>query len=127
MERITQRRCSNINLVNYPSNWDTPNCVSFLFWKGETMTLTISEKGKRVVQLIKPVKATGVLVSGDKVLMPDERPSAYIGPVMEGGIQMHEFRLFDGTEVVLEVPALNREPGQVALLVTGEATEPASC
>jgi hypothetical protein len=91
------------------------------------MILSISEKGKRVVKLIKAVKAAGVLVPGNKVLMPDERPAAYIGPVMEGGIQMHEFHLFDGTEVVLEASALNQKPGQVALLVTCEATEPASC
>lgn len=90
------------------------------------MTLTISEKGKRVVQLIKAVKATGVLVPGNKVLMPYERPATYIGPVTEGGIQMHEFRLFDGTEVVLEVPALNREPGRVVLLMECEVSEPAS-
>jgi hypothetical protein len=44
---------------------------------------------------------------------------------MEGGIQMHEFLLFDGTEVVLEVPALNREPGRVALLMACEVAEPA--
>ena len=50
------------------------------------MALSISEKGKRIVQLIKAVKAAGALVSGDKVLMPDERPAAYIGPVMEEGI-----------------------------------------
>ena len=90
------------------------------------MTLSISEKGKRVIQLIKAVEVAGVLVPGAKVLMPDERPAAYIGPVMEEGIQMHEFRLFDGTEVVLEVPALNREPGQVALLMACEVAEPAS-
>ena len=90
------------------------------------MTPTISEKGKRVVQLIKAVEVAGVFVPGAKVLMPDERPAAYIGPVMEGGIQMHEFLLFDGTEVVLEVPALNREPGRVALLMACEVAEPAS-
>lgn len=90
------------------------------------MILSISEKGKRVVKLIKAVKAAGVLVPGNKVLMPDERPAAYIGPVIEGGIQMHEFLLFDGTEVVLEVPALNREPRRVALLMACEVSEPAS-
>ena len=90
------------------------------------MAISISEKGKRVVQLIKAVKAVGAFVPGDKVLMPDERPAAYIGPVMEEGIQMHEFRLFDGTEVVLEVPALNREPGRVALLMACEVAEPTS-
>jgi hypothetical protein len=58
--------------------------------------------------------------------MPDERPAAYIGPVMDGGIQMHEFHLFDGMEVVLEVPTLDQKPEQVALLVTCEMAEPAS-
>ncbi len=90
------------------------------------MTLTFSEKGKRIVQLITAVKAAWVFVPGAKVLMPDERPAAYIGPVMEEGIQVHEFRLFDGTEVVLEVPALNREPGRVALLMACEVADPAS-
>ena len=90
------------------------------------MALSISEKGKRIVQLIKAVRAAGEIVPGAKVLMPDKRPAAYIGPVMDGGIQMHEFRLFDGTEVALEVPALNPKPGQVALLVSCEVAEPAS-
>ena len=91
------------------------------------MALSISEKGKRIVKLIKSVRAAGVLVPGDKVQMPDERPAAYIGPsAVEDGIQMHEFRLFDGTEVIMEVPALNPEPGQVALLVTCKIAEPAS-
>jgi hypothetical protein len=90
------------------------------------MALSISEKGKRIVQLIKAVRAAGVIVPGAKVLMSDERPAAYIGPVMDGGIQMHEFRLFDGTEVDLEIPTLNPKPGQVALLKTCEVAEPAS-
>ena len=68
----------------------------------------------------------GAIVPGDKVLMPDERPAAYICPVMEGSIQMHEFWLFDGTEVGLEVPTLNQKPGQAALLVPCEVVEPAS-
>ena len=42
------------------------------------MTLSISEKGKRIVQLIKAVRAAGVILPGAKVLMPDERPAAYI-------------------------------------------------
>ena len=90
------------------------------------MAISISEKGKRIVQLIKAVRAAGEIVPGAKVLMADERPAAYIGSVMDGGIQMHKFQLLDGTEVVLEVPALNPKPGQVALLVTCEVTEPAS-
>ena len=90
------------------------------------MALSISAKGKRIVQLIKAIRAAGVIVPGAKVLMPDERPAAYIGPVMDGGIQMHEFHLFDGTEVILDVPALNQKLGQVALLVSCEVAEPAS-
>jgi hypothetical protein len=90
------------------------------------MALSISEKGKRIVQLIKAVQAAGVIVPGVNVLMPNERPAGYIGLVMEGGIQMHEFHLFDGTEVVLEIPELNQKPGQLALLATCEVAEPAS-
>jgi len=90
------------------------------------MAISISGKGKRIVQLIKAVRAAGKIVPGAKVLMPDERPAAYIGPVMDGGIQMHEFHLFDGMEVVLDLPALNQKPRQVALLVSCEVAEPAS-
>ena len=90
------------------------------------MAHSISEKGKRVVQLIKAVRAAGEIVPGVKVLMPNERPAAYIGPVMDGGIQMHEFHLFDGTEVILEVPSLNPKPGQIALLVNCKVAEPAT-
>jgi hypothetical protein len=50
--------------MNCPSNWDTPKRVSLLFWKVETMALSISEKGKRIVQLIKAVKAAGEIMSG---------------------------------------------------------------
>jgi hypothetical protein len=91
------------------------------------MTLSISEKGKRIVKLIKSVRAAGALVPGDKVQMLDERPAAYIGPsAVEDGIQMHAFRLFDGTEVIMEVPALNPEPGQVALLAACKISAPTS-
>jgi hypothetical protein len=91
------------------------------------MALTISEKGKRIVKLGKSIRAAGVLVPGDKVPMPDERPAMYIGPSdVEDGIQMHAFRLFDGTEVVMEVPMLNPEPGQVALLAACKISEPVS-
>ena len=60
------------------------------------MAISFSEKGKRIVQLIKAVKAARGFVPSDKVLMPEERQAAYIGPVMEDGIQMHEFRMFGG-------------------------------
>ena len=72
------------------------------------MALWISEKGARVVQLIRAVKAAGAMMPGDQVRMPGEKPATYLGPVMERGLQMHGFRLFDGTEIVMEAPALNR-------------------
>jgi hypothetical protein len=91
------------------------------------MALSITEKGKRIVKLIKSVRVAGALVPGDKVRMPGERPAAYIRPsTVEDGIQMHAFRLFDGMEVIMEVPALNPEPGQAALLATREAAGQAS-
>jgi hypothetical protein len=58
--------------------------------------------------------------------MSDERPAAYIGPVIDGGVQMHEFHLLGGTEVVLDVSALDPKSGQDALLVTCEVAESAS-
>jgi hypothetical protein len=52
--------------------------------------------------LIKSIRAAGALIPGDTVWMPDERPAAFIGPsAVENGIQMHAFRLFDGTEVIM--------------------------
>ena len=90
------------------------------------MAICISKKGARIVKLIKAVRGAGTIVPGNKVLIPEEQPATYMGPVMDGGIQMHEFRLFDGMEVVLEVPALNREGGQVTLLMNCEAVESTS-
>jgi hypothetical protein len=55
------------------------------------MARSISEKGRRIVQLIKAVRPAGEIVPGAKVLMPDERPAAYIGQVMDGATQMQEF------------------------------------
>jgi|GEM_PF-1844296 len=70
------------------------------------MAFCLTEKGARVVDLIRAVDSAGVLVPGDKVQMPNERPATYIRPVVQGNVQMHEFRLFDGTEIIMEVPAL---------------------
>jgi hypothetical protein len=42
------------------------------------MALSISEKGRRIVQLIKAVRAAVEIVPGAKVLMPEERPGAFI-------------------------------------------------
>ena len=90
------------------------------------MNLSITEKGKRVVKLIKAVQAARVLLPGGKVRMPGEGPAAYIGPALEDRLQVHEFRLFDGTDVALEVPALDQEPGAFALLAVCETSGPVS-
>ena len=87
------------------------------------MKVSVSEKCKHIVHLIKAVRTVGLIVPGAKVLMPDKRPAAYVGLMMDSSIQMYAFRLFDGTEVVLEVPALNQKTGQVDLLVTREVAD----
>ena len=74
------------------------------------MTLSISVKGKRIVQLIKAERAAGENVPGAKVLMPDERPAAEIGLVMDGAIQMHEFHLFEGQKSFWKCRRLTRNP-----------------
>ena len=89
------------------------------------MTLCITEKGARIVKLIKAVRAAGTILPGNKVRMPEERSAMDIGPVMDGGVQMGAFRLFDGMEVSLEILALDLEPGQAALLPACEAARPA--
>jgi len=90
------------------------------------MAIAISEKGTRVIRLIKAVKAVKKAIApGDKLQLPGESPATYLGPHMDGNIQMHAFRLFDGTEVVLEAPALDRLAGQPATLVTAAMIEPA--
>ena len=69
--------------------------------------MALAKKGIRVVALIKAVRSAGEIVPGDKVQMLHEQPATYVGPTaVEDGIQMHKFRLFDGMEISLEVPAL---------------------
>jgi hypothetical protein len=83
------------------------------------MATCLTYEGIRIAKLIQAVKAMRVIAVGAEVPMLKERPATYIGPVMEDGIQMHEFRLFDGIEVALEVPALTNtlEKVEVALSV----------
>jgi hypothetical protein len=70
------------------------------------MATCLTQEGIRTVKLIRAVKAAGLISPGGQVQMLTEQPATYIGPFLENGIQMHEFRLFDGMEVALEVPAL---------------------
>ena len=77
------------------------------------MALSISEKGKRVVQLIKAVRAAGEIVPGAKVLMPEERPATYIGPVMDDDIQMHEFHFLTGRKSYWKFRFLSRNPAKL--------------
>jgi len=71
------------------------------------MTICLSEKGFRIVALIRAVRSVGLIQPGGKIQLPHEKPATYIGPAgVEGSIQMHEFRLFDGMKVIMEVPVL---------------------
>ena len=88
--------------------------------------------------MIKAVRQIGAILPGDKVKMIGEKPATsrsgfqplstglathvakhnYIGSCEEGDIQvdyiqMHTFELFDGVQVVLEIPSLNRSLGKL--------------
>ncbi len=68
--------------------------------------------------LIKAVRQIGAILPGDKVKMIGEKPATYMGAIEEGDIQvdylqMHTFELFDGVQVVLEIPSLNRSLGKL--------------
>jgi hypothetical protein len=76
----------------------------------------ITKKGTRILNLIEAVRSAGAMKPGDTLQMPHELPAKYIGLLMEAGIQMHEFRLYDGMEIVLEAPAIT------AALVTAAQT-----
>lgn len=50
--------------------------------------------------------------------MIGEKPATYVGAIEEGDIQvnyiqLHAFTLFDGVQVVLEAPSLNRSLGKL--------------
>ena len=81
------------------------------------MFINVTPEGKRVVNLIKAVRLVNFILPGDKIKLIGELPATYLGAVEEGDlqgdyIQMHTFRLWDGVQVVLEVPSLNRILGK---------------
>jgi hypothetical protein len=74
-------------------------------------------KAQRIVTLIRAVREIGTLLPGDQIKMIGEKPATYLGALEEGDIQvdyiqMHAFRLFDGLQVILEAPTLNRSLGK---------------
>lgn len=67
------------------------------------MALTFTKKGMYVVALIKAIKEVVTIPVGGKVIVPGYEPAIYLGPAaMDGDIQMHGFRLPDGTDLELE-------------------------
>jgi hypothetical protein len=82
------------------------------------MLINVKPESKRVVTLIKAVREIGAILPGDKVKMIGEKPAIYVGAIEEGDIQvdhiqLHAFTLFDGVQVVLEAPSLNRSLGKL--------------
>jgi len=78
----------------------------------------LTAKGKRVVQLFRAIRSAGVFPPGTKIPMADEEPATYIGPAdVQDGVQMHEFHLHDGTEVLLEVEVLTEAMMPVSVSV----------
>ena len=82
------------------------------------MLINVKPEGKRVVNLIKAVRQISTVLPGDKVKMVGEKPATYVGAIEEGDIQtdyiqMHAFTLYDGLQVILEVPSLNRILGKL--------------
>jgi hypothetical protein len=81
------------------------------------MVVIVEPDGKRVINLIKGVRAISGILPGDKVKMIGEKRATYLGAIELGDIQvdyiqMHVFQLFDGVLVVLQVPSLNRSLGK---------------
>jgi len=82
------------------------------------MLIKCKSRGQRIVNLIKAVRQIGAILPGDKVKMIGGKPATYMGAIEEGDIQvdyiqMHTFELFDGVQVVLEIPSLNRSLGKL--------------
>jgi len=71
---------------------------------------TLTKKARRILALIEAVQAAGNIQPGATLRLPGEKPATYVGPGdVEDGIQMHVFRLHDGLEIPMEVPALNAQ------------------
>ena len=82
------------------------------------MTIKLKQNGRRVLNLIMAVREISAILPGDKVRLVGEKPATYegaieVGDIQEDDIQMHAFRLFDGLQVILEVPSLNRCLGKL--------------
>jgi hypothetical protein len=92
-------------------------CLCPIPW-GTTMLVNRKLEIKRIVNLIKAVREIGAILPGDKVILSSEKPATYLGAFEEGDmqvdyIQLHAFELFDGLQVVLESPSLNRSLGKL--------------
>jgi hypothetical protein len=67
------------------------------------MSLTFTKKGNYVVALIKAMRTVAAIPVDGKIDVPGYEPAIYLGPsAIEDGIQMHGFRLPDGTDLALE-------------------------
>ncbi len=67
------------------------------------MNIGFTKKGKYVVALIKAVQTVTTIAAGEKIRIPGYEPATYLGPSsIQDGIQMHGFRLPDGTILELE-------------------------
>ena len=77
------------------------------------MLIDVKKESRRIVNLVRAVRMIREIMPGDTVTLLEEKPATYLGPLEEGDmqtdyIQLHLFRLHDGTKVVLEAPSLNR-------------------
>jgi hypothetical protein len=87
---------------------------------------TLTKKARRILALIEAVEAAGNIQPGAALSLPGEKPATYLGPgEVEGGIQMHVFRLHDGLEVPMQVPALDLPTGRPASPGTTPLVAPA--
>jgi hypothetical protein len=72
---------------------------------------------KRILHLIRSVREMVSILPGDQIRMIDESPAIYLGSIEAGDLQvdylqLHVFRLSDGIQVILHLPALNRSLGK---------------
>jgi hypothetical protein len=85
---------------------------------GVSMLINVKPESKRAVNLIKAVRGISAILPGDRIKMIGEKPATYVGAIEEGDIQvdyiqLHIFELFDGLQVILEAPSLNRSLGKL--------------
>jgi len=82
------------------------------------MFIKVKPEAQRLINLVNAVREIAAILPGDRVKMISEKPALYIGAIEVGDIQvdyiqMHIFRRFDGSQVVLQVPSLNRNLGKL--------------